>query len=74
MATIRQFEHYISTRIAFFEQHRREAHESELEQFDLVLAELNHIYQEVIPTLEEENGKVRDHVSRRSNRRGRGGD
>lgn len=66
MATVRQFEHYISTRIAFFENNQRRAHESEQDQFDLVLGELRHIYEEIIPALEEEDGKVQDNVPRRT--------
>jgi hypothetical protein len=60
MATIRQFEHYLSGRIAFFENAQRTANDSEKDQFDLVLVELNHMYTEIIPQLEVEDGKLRD--------------
>lgn len=74
MATIRQFEHYVSGRIAFFEQHQRDANETEVEQFDLVLAELRHIYTEIIPQLEDEHGTIRDRVPKRTGRNRRSGD
>jgi hypothetical protein len=58
MATLRQFEHYLSGRIAFFETAQREANDSEKDQFDLVLVELNHMYTEIIPKLEVDDGSV----------------
>ncbi len=56
MANVKQYEGYVRGRLKFFEQQQKDANPSEQDQFDLTLAELRHIYVEIIPQLEDSDG------------------
>jgi hypothetical protein len=71
MRAVKEFGAYLSDRLAKLEKIRRETGSDDLSEVNLAISELNYIYVNILPRLEEDLNEVRDNNKRRHIRHNR---